>query len=102
MHESPRYLLAKGNSDSAILKLRRIAEYNGRLVHFNEYLEKNNLTKMKCEVVEKHSLIEGLREDADMKVNFFIMMALWSFISVNFYVIGFYMKYIKGNIIINF
>ena len=52
-------------------------------------------------VVENSFTIEKLVQDKTYLVNLLIMVLTWSASSFCFYIIGFYMKYVPGNVFSN-
>lgn len=101
--ETPRFLLARGKRSSAFLKLRRMASWNDSLEQFELHVAKHRIKTVdeQGELQQQYSLLEGLRQDPVLKINFLLMMTVWALTSTSYYIVNFDLKYLRGSIFVN-
>lgn len=104
--ESPRYLFAKKDSEQLTETLTYISKVNNvedssendirRIVNIS--LKQNETNENVDD--KKYSVFEDLKHPKTL-INFLIAILVFVVVSFNYYMLGFYIKYVGGNIYIN-
>ena len=120
--ESPRYLYAKKDWKGVRKVVKTMSRINGADMETHYFIDEEityKLNKSKVEIraaleqqetvgsldagrnkENEYSVLKALK-DSTILANFLVSLALFSFISFNYYMIAFYIKYIGGNIFMN-
>ena len=119
--ESPRYLYAKRDWKGLRKVIKTIARINGVNMDHDYLIDqelketlKSSKNKQKTQLEqhdtvsslvntnqkEEYSVLKALKESKTV-INLLVAISLFSFISFNYYLIDFYLKYIGGNIFVN-
>lgn len=112
VQESPRFLLANRRYEKLFFNLKKLANYNGKLLRYNVFMDKyNNIKDQEISkalaaedsksVKASNSLYEGVKKDKIMRFNLLIMLYAWCATSVSFYINGLMLKYVKGDMYLN-
>lgn len=109
--DTPRYLLEKGRRDLALVQLRRMALINGKLEEFETYVNDHQIKfydesaeverATTIQEQETGSIIKEFKNNATFRRNLLIMSFVWIATSIDYYLINFYLKYLKGNMFLN-
>ena len=120
--ESPKYLYAKKDWNNLRKVIKTISKINGVDMNHDYEIEEEVKLKRRISGTDHHvaeeqhktgnlinttrskneefSVISALK-DSKILINFIVTVSWFSFLSFNFHMIDFYLKYVRGNIFIN-
>lgn len=106
IYESPVYMLTKSRYDEARVIFRKIASKNGAklpaIFKFKKEVQEEMALSDSEDVADSQTAsVMDIFRSRRLALNMFIAINIFLAASFNFYLIAFYVKYIKGNVFSN-